>query len=352
MINKNKVIAVAISGGVDSLVAGYILKNQYKDIFGIHFTTGYEKESIDLSLIEKQLGFPVTTIDFSKEFEKKIIQYFIHTYLQGKTPNPCIICNKEIKFGQLLKHVQNMGADYLATGHYATVVNQISSGGDCYLEKGEDLAKDQSYFLSMLSNAQLEKIIFPLSKMSKKSVKQLAELKSLKPIHKKESQDICFIHDNDFAKFILKKENITPKPGNIKDVDNKIVGHHEGVHKFTIGQRRGINCPAKEPYYVQNIDIKKNILKVCFKKDLFKQNLTVSDIIWNGSKNSELSEKKMVFRDIITKIRYSHKGGLSTLSLNKTRGKVIFDEPQNAITPGQAAVFYKGTRVLGAGIIQ
>ena len=351
-MNKNKVIAVALSGGVDSLVAGYILKNQYKNIFGIHFTTGYEKESIDLSLIEKQLGFPVTTINLSKEFEKKVIQYFIHTYLQGKTPNPCIICNKEIKFGQLLKHVQNMGADYLATGHYATVVNQISLGGDCYLEKGEDLAKDQSYFLAMLSKAQLEKIIFPLAKMNKKSVKQFAESKSLKPIHKKESQDICFIHDNDFAKFILKKENITSKPGDIKDVDNKVIGHHEGVHKFTIGQRRGINCPAKEPYYVQNIDIKNNILNVCFKKDLFRQNLTVSDIIWNGIKNSELSEKKMVFRDIITKIRYSHKGGLSTLSLNKTRGKVIFDEPQNAITPGQAAVFYKGTRVLGAGIIQ
>ena len=352
MINKNKVIAVALSGGVDSLVAGYILKNQYKDIFGIHFTTGYEKGSIDLSLIEKQLGFPVTTIDLSKEFEKKVIQYFIHTYLQGKTPNPCIICNKEIKFGQLLKHVQNMGADYLATGHYATVVNQISSGGDCYLEKGKDLLKDQSYFLSMLSSVQLEKSVFPLAKMSKKSVKQFAESKNLKPIHKKESQDICFINDNDFGTFILEKEAMIPKTGVIRDINNKIIGHHQGVHKFTIGQRRGINCPAKEPYYVQKIDIKNNTLKVCFKKDLFRQNLTVSDIIWNGSKNFQISEDTMVIRDIITKIRYSHKGGLSTLSLNKTCGEVIFDEPQNAITPGQAAVFYKGTRVLGAGIIQ
>ena len=352
MMNKKRVIAVALSGGVDSLTAGYILKNRYKDVFGIHFTTGYEKEPVDISLIEEQLGFPVTSIDLSKEFEKKVIQYFIHTYLQGKTPNPCIICNKEIKFGNLLKHAQNMGADYLATGHYATVVNQISSGGDCYLEKGEDLLKDQSYFLAMLSNAQLEKIIFPLAKMNKKSVKQFAESKNLKPIHKKESQDICFIHDNDFGKFILKKEDMIPKTGVIKDIDNKIVGHHQGVHKFTIGQRRGINCPAKEPYYVQNIDIKNNTLKVCFKKDLFKQTLTVSDIIWNGSKNFQLSEETMVVRDIITKIRYGHRGGLSILSLNKTCGEVIFDKPQNAITPGPAAVFYQGKRVLGAGIIQ
>ena len=152
---KNPVIAVALSGGIDSLVSGYLLKLKYKHIFGIHFTTGYEKEPVDLLLLEKQLGFPVTSIDLSKNFEKKVIRYFVETYLEGKTPNPCIICNKEIKFGKLLHHAQNMGADFLATGHYATIINPISflykKISHCYLEKGSDTLKDQSYFLSLLS---------------------------------------------------------------------------------------------------------------------------------------------------------------------------------------------------------
>ncbi len=384
-MNKNSIVAIALSGGIDSLVSGYLLKKQYKHVFGIHFTTGYEKLSIDLKSLENQLGFPVKNINLSKEFEKKVVQYFIKTYLDGKTPNPCIICNKEIKFGELLKHAQNMGADYIATGHYANIVNKAflneaflnetflnekknqtltQNSHDCYLEKGKDPLKDQSYFLSMLSKNQLEKIIFPLSSMTKHQVKQFAKSKNIKPVHKKESQDICFIHDNDFAKFILKKQQYRPKPGNILNVDNKIAGQHNGLHKFTVGQRRGINCPAKEPYYVQKIDVKNNILKVCFKKDLLKKKLKISDIVWNGTRNGtrngirndnrnlQISDKKMVIKDIITKIRYSHKGGLSTLSLNKTCGEVVFNEPQNAITPGQAAVFYNGNRVLGAGIIQ
>jgi len=269
-----------------------------------------------------------------------------------------------MKFGVLLKYAQNMGADYLATGHYATIVNQNfclkkkneanynKYINDCYIEKGKDPLKDQSYFLSMLSNEQLEKIIFPLGQMTKKSVKQFARSKNIQPIHKKESQDICFINKNNFSEFILNKSNTLPKPGEIKDIDNKVVGVHQGLHKFTIGQRRGINCPAKEPYYVQNIDMKNNILKVCFKKDLAQQNLSFSDIVWNNNNDLQLSDDNTSIKDIITKIRYSHKGGLSTLSLNKTCGELVFDEPQNAITPGQAAVFYKDARVLGAGIIQ
>ena len=204
----------------------------------------------------------------------------------------------------------------------------------------------------MLSEKQLKKIIFPLSDMTKNNVKRFAASNNLNALSKKESQDICFIHDNDFAQFIQKRQNITPKPGDIKEIDNKIVGQHQGLHKFTIGQRRGINCPAKEPYYVQSIDMKNNILKVCFKKDLLKRTLSYSDIAWNGSNNLQLSDEKTVIKNVMTKIRYSHKGALSTLSLNKTSGELVFDEPQNAITPGQAAVFYKGSRVLGAGIIQ
>ena len=346
---KNPVVAVALSGGVDSLVSGYLLKQKYKHVFGIHFTTGYEKEPADHTGLENQLGFPVTCIDLSKVFEKKIVQYFIQTYLKGKTPNPCIICNKEIKFGELLKIVQNMGADFLATGHYATVVNPISFPNKkiphCYLEKGTDPLKDQSYFLSMLSCDQLEKIIFPLAGMIKQEVKAFARSKHLAPPQPRESQDICFIHDNNFSRFILEKQGMTPCPGDIIDMNKKIVGRHPGLHKFTIGQRRGVNCPSSEPYYVKKIDIKNNILEVCFKKELSEKRIKLAQINWNFSNLEKIS-------DIITKIRYSHKGALSSLSLNGSCGELVFDEPQNAITPGQAAVFYKDARVLGAGIIQ
>ncbi|WP_457551144.1 tRNA 2-thiouridine(34) synthase MnmA [Desulfobacula sp.] len=346
---KNPIVAVALSGGVDSLISGYLLKQRYKNVFGLHFITGYEKGPTDLRFLEDQLGFPVSCIDLSKVFEKKIVQYFIHTYLEGKTPNPCIICNKEIKFGELLKTAQNMGADFLATGHYATVVNQISCPdkkiSNCYLEKGTDPLKDQSYFLSLLSSDQLEKIIFPLAGKTKKQVKQIAGANHLEPAHPSESQDICFIHDNNFSCFIQEKQGIKPQHGHIIDMNKKIIGQHKGLHQFTIGQRRGINCPAKEPYYVKNIDMKNNVLQVCFKKDLSLKTLKIAQINWNFS-------YKKIIPDIVTKIRYGHKGAISTLTLNGSCGEVVFDKPQNAITPGQAAVFYKDARVLGAGIIQ
>lgn len=346
---EKPVIAVALSGGIDSLVSGFLLKQIYKQVVGIHFTTGYERNPADLEQLEKQLGIPVHCVDLSKQFEKKVVQYFTRTYLDGKTPNPCIICNKEIKFGALLKQAQKMGADYLATGHYATIINPISFPdrmiSRCYLEKGADPLKDQSYFLSMLSGEQLEKIIFPLAGMTKEKVKQLARSNHLSPVHPSESQDICFIHDNHFSRFISDKQNILPRQGDIIDMSGRIVGRHKGLHQFTIGQRRGINCPAKEPYYVKTIDIKNNILKVCYKRDLSRKEFSIDHINWNFSDPGTIC-------DLMTKIRYSHKGALSTLSLTKSVGKVVFNEAQNAVTPGQTAVFYQKNRLLGAGMIQ
>jgi len=242
-----------------------------------------------------------------------------------------------------------MGADYLATGHYATVINPFSFPekkiNHAYLEKAGDLIKDQSYFLSMLTPTQLEKIIFPLAGMRKEEVKAFAKTKNIKPLHPSESQDICFIQDNDLSKFILEKQKIKSEQGHIVDMDGKIVGRHSGLHQFTIGQRKGINSPAREAYYVKRIDIKNNILEVCFKKDLSTKNFQVEEINWNDI------DREMI-PDIITKIRYSHKGALSTLKMKGCSGEVAFNEPQNAVTPGQAAVFYKEARVLGAGIIK
>ena len=356
---KHPVVAIALSGGVDSLVAGYLLKQKYKHIFGIHFITGYEREPTDLTKLEHQLGFDIHTIDLSIQFEKQVVQYLVKTYLAGKTPNPCLICNREIKFGELLNQASTMGADYLATGHYATIVNPVSfpdkNIAHSFLEKGKDPIKDQSYFLSLLTEQQLERIIFPLAGMIKQDVKALAKSVGIASIQPSESQDICFIHDNNLAQFILQKEQLSPEPGAIVDLEGKIVGRHNGLHQFTIGQRRGINCPSTEPYYVKKIDMTLNQLVVCFKKDLSTQTMMVEHINWNENQIG-------CFPEIITKIRYSHKGALSTLILDKLaldkltkdnlKGRVIFNESQNAVTPGQGAVFYKKNRVLGAGIIQ
>jgi len=343
------VVAIALSGGVDSLVAGFLIKKAHKEVFGIHFTNGYEKKSVDIKFLEKQLGFQVYTVDLCQIFEEKVVEYFISTYLGGKTPNPCLICNKQIKFGALLEKAMGLGADAIATGHYATIVNSLSfpdrKTSDSWLEKGADPIKDQSYFLSMLNSDQLKRIILPLAEFSKPQVKMLAKKNNLTPTSPCESQDICFIQESGFPQFIIEKEKISPKPGPIKDINGKTVGTHKGLHAFTIGQRRGINCPASEPYYVRHIDLSTNTLVVCFKKDLAQTKMQVKNIIWNYSGPQEIST-------VTTKIRYSHGGASSRLIRKGTVGQVIFDTPQPAVTPGQAAVFYRKNRVLGAGIIQ
>ena len=343
------VVAIALSGGVDSLVSGFLIKKAHKNVFGIHFTTGYETTPIDVNALEKQLGFQVFAIDLSSVFEKKVVQYFMSTYLEGKTPNPCLICNRQIKFGALLDKAFALGADAIATGHYATIVNPLSfpnqNISNSWLEKSADPLKDQSYFLALLEPHQLDKIILPLAGYTKTQVKALAKENNLIPTTPGESQDICFIHDTGFSQFIIKKKGIIPKPGNIKDIHGKTVGTHKGLHAFTIGQRRGLNCPASEPYYVQHIDLATNTLVVCFKQDLAQTKMQVENIVWNYPDHQEIST-------MTTKIRYSHQGAISHIVRDGSAGQVIFDLPQLAITPGQAAVFYEENRVLGAGIIQ
>ncbi len=346
---RSPVVAVALSGGVDSLVSGFLVKKAFKQVFGIHFTTGYERQPADIPALETQLGFPVHRVDLSAVFEQQVVQYFISTYLDGKTPNPCLICNQKIKFGTLLDKVQDLGADILATGHYATLVNALSSPGQerlhPWLERGADPLKDQSYFLSLVGPDALAQIYFPLSGLTKEQVRTLARQNSLTPTNPAESQDICFIRDKNFPEFIMEKTGIIFKPGPIKDYTGKVVGTHNGLCRFTIGQRRGINCPASEPYYVRSLDLSTNTLGVCFKKDLTQTTLKVDPVRWNGPLPREPLQ-------VTTKIRYSHKGAASWLIPAGTSGQVIFDLPQPAVTPGQAAVFYRGNRVLGAGIIQ
>ncbi|MDD9304535.1 MAG: tRNA 2-thiouridine(34) synthase MnmA [Desulfobacter sp.] len=346
---SSPVVAVALSGGIDSLVSGFLIKKAYKEVFGIHFTTGYESMPVDTHAIESQLGFPIHILDLSSVFEKEVVSYFTSTYLSGKTPNPCLVCNQKIKFGALLSHALDLGADALATGHYARVHNGFSVTNmdeTCpWLEKGVDLNKDQSYFLARLGCSQLAKSIFPLGSMDKPRVRKIAHDQGLVPVIPSESQDICFIREKNFAQFINDKQGISPLPGPVMDITGKQVGTHNGLHTFTIGQRRGINIPASEPYYVRGICMADNTLHVCFKKDLGQKEMEVDQIIWNHPRTETC-------HDLITKIRYAHKGAASVLTRTGQRGKVKFNTPQNAVTPGQAAVFYRDNRVLGAGIIQ
>lgn len=352
---KFPVVAVALSGGVDSLVSGFLVKKAFKEVFGIHFTTGYESRPADLKALENQLGFPVYPLDLSAVFEEQVVQYFIATYLRGKTPNPCVICNKQIKFGALLDKAGEMGADIMATGHYAAIVNSVSFPEKTiplpWLEQGADPVKDQSYFLSMLSPDQLARIVFPLAGFTKTQVRTLAKKNNLHPSSPSESQDICFIQDHNFSRFIMDKTGLDFEPGPIKDLTGKVVGSHGGLCWFTVGQRRGINCPASEPYYVHSLDLSSNTLVVCFKKDLAQSTLEVDGIVWNDPLTPKILETRQDLQ-IMTKIRYSHKGAASRLIPLGTSVQVKFETPQPAVTPGQIAVFYRANQVLGAGFIQ
>lgn len=347
-MSDSPVVAVALSGGIDSLVAGCLIKQRFKKVFGIHFTTGYEKGMADVSALASVFGFPVHTIDLSREFEARVVDYFVSTYMDGKTPNPCLVCNMQIKFKALFDHARKLGADLMATGHYATVVNRYTPDRkeieQAWLERGADLNKDQSYFLSMLSPEILDRLVFPLAGFTKSQVREFAGKHNLEPVVPGESQDICFLPDKNYGAFIKSKTGIHPKPGPVVDSRGRIVGSHQGLHKFTVGQRRGINIPGPAPYYVKKIDMNTNTLHVCFKSDLSQKQMKVEQMIWN------YPEKKDI-RNLTVQIRYGHKAAPACLDWDETRGIVIFDTPQNAVTPGQAAVFYRGNRVLGAGLI-
>ena len=348
-MSDSPVVAVALSGGIDSLVAGFLIKQRFKKVVGVHFTTGYEKNVPDVSALASVFGFPVHTIDLSREFETRVVDYFVSTYMAGRTPNPCLVCNVQIKFKALFDHAQRLGADLMATGHYATVVNRYTPGRKkvehAWLERGTDLNKDQSYFLSMLSPEILDKLVFPLADFTKSRVREFAEQHNLVPVVPGESQDICFLPDKNHGEFIIAKTNVFPKPGPVVDSQGTIVGSHQGLHKFTVGQRKGINIPGPAPYYVKKINMNTNTLHVCFKSDLAQKRMQVEQMIWN------YPEKENI-RNLTVQIRYGHKAAPARLDWDETLGIVTFDTPQNAVTPGQAAVFYQGNRVLGAGFIQ
>ena len=339
-----KLTAIAISGGIDSLAAAYLLKKQGHKVIGIHFTTGYEPEPVNIiSHIADNLNIKIEILDCHKEFKQKVVDYFIQSYLTGQTPNPCLVCNPLIKFGTMLEFARGLGASCLATGHYVRITKD--KHGRFHLLKGVDLKKDQSYFLAFMSQKQLARACFPLGMMTKTEVIKLAKEHELDHFIKQESQDICFIKGKTYGEFIALQKSLIPQPGLIEDIDGNIIGKHKGLHLFTIGQRRGIDLPASEPYYVVRIDRKQNRLVVGFKDSLITSECRVAGINW-------IDKEPTYPVKVYTRVRYRHKAVLSTLFPDGGNKAIVrFESPQSAITPGQGAVFYRGNEVLGGGWI-
>lgn len=337
-------IAVAVSGGVDSMVAAYLLKQSGFPIFAVHFVTGYEPAGSPVAAVADQLGIDLHFVDLVAVFRSKVLRYFSDTYIAGKTPNPCIVCNSVVKFGILREHARTLGADRFATGHYARTL--LDTNEQVHLIKGVDPRKDQSYFLALLTRDQLAGTCFPLGTMRKSDVKKLAVREGLRPTAHKESQDVCFIHGREYGEFLEEHMGLEPQPGDIVDREGHVIGKHGGLHLFTVGQRRGINCPAAEPYYVLSLDRLNRRLIVGRKEDTLKSECRVEKINWIQPPPTRPLR-------IHARLRYRHKAATAELHpLPNDRAVVRFDAPQSAVTPGQGAVFYDADEVLGGGFIE
>lgn len=347
---KTKSILVGISGGVDSAAAALILKEKGYHVEGLYIYNGFtnksEKEASDIA---EKLGFPLHSIDLSESFKKDIADYFISEYIAARTPNPCIICNKKIKFRYLLGEAEKRGIDYIATGHYARIEYTGRENG-FRLKKGIDRQKDQSYFLFQLGQEELSRTIFPIGDKTKKEVRKFADDFGFGRSTYKESQEICFIADDNYKKFIEDSlESDIFKPGDIVDTKGNIVGEHKGIHSVTIGQRKGLNIASERPWYVIKINRKTNEVIVGREEEQFFESLTAEDISWVSPEYSALSSLNAV-----THIRYRHMGVDSEITI-EPEGRtayVKFKKLQKAVAPGQAAVFYQEDYLIGGGWIK
>jgi tRNA-uridine 2-sulfurtransferase len=339
-------IAAAVSGGIDSLVAAHLLKESGKRVVGVHFVTGHEKGAGGPDDVRKavgRLGIEVEILDVRDAFQKNVVDYFVRTYQGGETPNPCMVCNAAIKFGAALSFARKLGASRLATGHYAGIESDENSV--FHILKGKDPRKDQSYFLAFLDQDQIASACFPLAGMTKKDVREMAAKQGLAPVSEKESQDVCFTQGRSYARFLESRPGFAPRPGIIQDMAGRTLGRHGGLHLFTVGQRKGINCPAPEPYYVAELDPLENRVRVGSRNDLLSDRCQVKDLVWAAG------PPKSPFRASV-KLRYRHDPVFATVyPQGADRAEAAFDQPQTA-APGQGAVFYDGKRLLGGGRVE
>ena len=362
-MSSKKRVVVAMSGGVDSSVVAGILTEQGYDLIGITIKT-YKYEDVggnigsessccsldginDARAVASKLGFPHYVLDFSERFGIEVIDNFVAEYLNGRTPNPCVICNRKIKWEELIAKANALGADYIATGHYAQVKRSPDTGR-YYISRGADASKDQSYALWGLTQESLAKTIFPLAEMTKPESRALGEKYGLANMQKAESYEICFIPDNNYERFL--KERVSGLEDQVKGgelvLDGEVVGNHGGFPFYTIGQRKGLGIARPEPVYVTGIDHKTNRIEIGTEDKLYDRTLIAKNV--NMQKYADCKEP----RRVQAKIRYKDSGGESTIEeLPDGRVKVVFDEKRRAITPGQSVVFYEGDDVIGGGVI-
>ena len=343
-------VAVALSGGVDSAVAALLLKGQGHKVVALHMSLsphdpGRPGEPV-LTLAER-LGVPLHGVDLRSAFREEVIQPFLEVYRRGMTPNPCVLCNPRIKFSLLRRHALDLGVRWLATGHYARVARP-ERNGRLRLLRGRDRAKDQSYFLFGLTQEHLSHALFPLGGFLKGEVRNIAASAGLPVSSRPESQEICFIPDNDYCRFLEEQTgtDLLPSRGPVVDVDGRQVGEHDGIHRFTIGQRRGLGIPSSAPYYVVGLEPETNTVRVGRRKDLARREFLVTDLNWIGipAPGGPL--------EALVQVRSRHQESPAVLAPDTKHILVRFHEPQSAVTPGQAAVFYRGDEVLGGGMIQ
>ena len=356
---QNKTVVVGMSGGVDSSVAALLLKEQGYNVIGLFMVNWNEEDDNgvctsvndyeDVKRVCNTIGIPYFTVNYAKEYWDKVFEYFLQEYKKGRTPNPDVLCNREIKFGPFLEQAKKIGADYIATGHYAKVYEK---DGLYYLAKSKDKNKDQTYFLNQLSQEQLKNTLFPLADIEKPDLRKIAQKHNFVNASKKDSTGVCFIGERHFRQFL--KQYIPMQKGDIIDTNNKVVGKHDGVYYYTIGQRRGLNIGGMSTgngkrWYVIGKDVEKNILYVSQGEgeELYSKGLVTYKVNWIPK---EPDNKKF---DCFAKFRYRQPDQAVSVEILKDKVLVHFKEKQRAVTEGQFVVFYdKDENCLGGGVIE
>ncbi len=358
-MHKKRVV-VAMSGGVDSTTVAALLKKEGYDVIGITMQLLEYGEAeggccsldqvVDARRAAEQLGFPHYVVNFTEEFGKYVLTDYVDKYRSGKTPIPCVLCNKFVKFDLLLRRAIELGAEYLATGHYARIERDEESG-KLSLNKARDASKDQTYFLHTLTQKELRRLMFPLGGKTKDEVREIAKGFGLRQAEKPDSTGVCFVPDGNYRDYLEARSAFTAEKGEIVNAGGEVLGTHRGVFSFTVGQRRGLGIATGKPMYVTRIEPGSNRVFVGGEGELYKTKLLAEDITWVD--NSNIADMLNNTVEVKAKVRYRHPESDALLKMwSDSEGIVEFTDPQRAITPGQAVVFYKGDEVLGGGWIK